>query len=464
MTSLPRAAALAGLLAAVLAAGGCRRRTHFSSRGDASAVVVVAQKGSDDLGTLPAEVEPNNTVAGAQVLAFGGDPLAAGVAGTLPGTGKGADADVFKIVIPGLGLDAGAETAAPADALAARRLIVDLRPDDGLAPVLQLLDAAARPVVTTSAAAGERDGLPNIAVAPGGTYFLRLRAERPAKSGPDAGAGSGYRLAVRVVDFEVGDEREPNDRAAQATELSAAHTSPEAAGFFGWRRDEDWYRLPVEGLPAGTVLNLELDGVEGVSATLSLNDAAGAKMATAHGRRGERVVLRNVGIGASPTAPVVGRDAAVGGHAVYVVVRAESGRNLERRYTLHVQAELAKEGSETEPNDDPAHASPLPDGLTTGFLPPGDVDVFRYTPSGPTALDLEVTPPDRVNVKLEVLRADGTPLASADEAGRRQPERLTNVAVSEPVLVRLTQRKGDGNADEAYQLRVTSHPPAEAPR
>jgi hypothetical protein len=396
------------------------------------------------------------------LLAFGGDPLGAGVAGTLPGTGRAADVDIFKIVIPGLGLDAGAETGGPADALAARRLIVELRPDPGLAPVLQLLDAAARPVVTTAAAAGERDGLPNIAVAPGGTYFLRLRAERPAK-GADAGAGGGYRLAVRVVDFEVGDEREPNDRAAQATELGGAHTNPEVAGFFGWRRDEDWFRLPVEGLPAGTVLDLELDGVEGVSAALALHDAAGAKMASAHGRRGERVVLRNVGLG-PPAAPVAGRDAAAGGRAVYLVVHSEGGRNLDARYTLHVRAELAKEGSETEPNDDPAHASPLPDGLTTGFLPPGDVDLFRYTPSAPTALDLEVTPPDRVNVKLEVLRADGQPLASADEAGRRQPERLVNVPVSEPVLVRLTQRKGDGNADEPYQLRVTSHPPAEAPR
>jgi hypothetical protein len=133
-----------------------------------------------------------------------------------------------------------------------------------------------------------------------------------------------------------------------------------------------------------------------------------------------------------------------------VVVRSDGGRNLERRYTLHVRAELAREGTETEPNDDAAHASPLADGLTTGFLSPGDTDVFRYTPAGPTALDLEVTPPDRVNVKLEVLRlADGQPLASADEAGRRQPERLVNLVVTEPVLIRLSQRKGDGNADEA---------------
>jgi hypothetical protein len=92
--------------------------------------------------------------------------------------------------------------------------------------------------------------------------------------------------------------------------------------------------------------------------------------------------------------------------------------------------------------------------------------VFRYSPVAPTALDLELTPPDRVNAKLEVLRlSDGQPLASADEAGRRQPERLTRVAVSEPVLIRVSQRRGDGNADEPYQLRVTAQAPAvEVPR
>jgi hypothetical protein len=458
-----RALALAGVLAAGAGACQCRPRARFSSRGDAASVVVVAQKNADDLNApLSDEVEPNDSAAKAQQLAFAGDPLVAGVSGTLPGVGKAADTDVFRIVIPGLGLDGGGADAGT-DALTARRLIVDLRPDEGVSPILQLLDAASRPVVTSGGAPGERDGLPNIAVAPGGTYFLRVRGDRPAKAVPDAGAAkNGYRMVVRVVDFEVGDEREPNDKAAQATELGAAHTNPEVAGFFGWRRDEDWYRLPVEGLPAGSVLDLELDAVEGVTGALAVHDAAAVKVAGAHGRRGERVVLRNVGL-APPAPPVAGRDAAAGGRAVYLVVRAEGGRNLERRYSLHVRAELAKEGSETEPNDDAAHASPLPEGLTTGYLPPGDTDVFRYTPTGPTTLDLEATPPDRVNLKLEVLRADGQPLASADEAARRQPERLTNLTVTEPVLVRLTQRRGDGNADEPYQLRVTSRPAAVPP-
>jgi hypothetical protein len=464
MIQTPRAIALAGLLALSLGAGGCegcRKRTRFSSRGDAAAVVVVAQRGADDLGALPEEVEPNNTVAAAQLLPFTGDPLVAGVSGAVAAAGKTADADVFKLVIPGLGLDAGSEASAPT--LAARRLAVELRPDADLSPVIQLLDAAGKQVELESASAGERAGFPNIAVAPGGTYFLRVRGSKSNKPPADGGVGrGGYRLAARVVDFEVGDEREPNDRAAEATELGGAHTSPEVAGYLGWRGDEDWYRLPVEGLPAGTLLDLELDGVEGVSAGLSLHDGAAATLASAKGRRGERVVLRNLALGPAALA-AAGRDAAAGGRAVYVVVRTDGGRNLDARYTLHVRAEVAKEGTESEPNDDPAHASPIAEGLTTGFLLPGDTDVFRFTPPGPASLDLEVTPPDRVNVKLEVLRADGQPLASADEGGRRQPEHLAGVPAAEPVLIRLTAHKGEGNGDEPYQLRVTVHPAGAAP-
>jgi hypothetical protein len=462
-----RALALAGLATAV-AAGGCGgcRRQRFPSRGDAASVVVLAPRAADDPGgPLADEGEPNNTVATARLLAFGGDPLVAGVAGTLPGGGKAADVDLFKVVVPGLGLDAGAgDTAAPGDALSARRLVVEVKPEEGIAPVLQLLDAAGRPVITSSSPAGERDGLPNVAVAPGGTYFLKLRAERAApRGGPDAGAARlGYRMVVRVVDFELGDEREPNDRAPQATELGGAQTNPEVAGFFGWRKDEDWYRLPVEGLPPGSVLDLELDAVEGVTGALAVHDAAGVRLTGAQGRKGERLALRNVGVPAGgPAAPAAGgRDGGgAAGRSVYVVVRSDGGRSLDRRYILHVRAELAREGSETEPNDDGSHASPLADGLSSGFLPPGDTDVFRYAPGVPTALDLEVTPPDRVNVKIEVVReSDLQPLATADGAGRRQVERLTGVAIDDPVFVRLTQRKGDGNADEPYQLRVTPRP------
>jgi hypothetical protein len=442
----PLAVALA-LLAAALPGAGCKRN-RLRPRGDGAAVVVI-ERGAGQGGVAP-EREPNNTVAGAQSLPLTGDPLVAELAGTLPGSGKNADLDVFKLVIPG-GTDA-----APPDgaALGARRLMVEVRSDPDLAVVLQLLDAAGRPVLTTSAGSGEPDGLPNVAVAPGGTYFLRLRPAERTRSSPDAGASAvaGYRLLVKVVDFEMGEEREPNDRAAQATDIGAAARNPEAAGFYGWRKDEDWYRLSVDGLPPGSVLDLELEAVEGVVGGLALHDAAGARLAATHGRRGERVALRNLAV---PPAPSDGQ-----GRVVYVVVRTEGGRNIDHRYALHVRAGLAQEGTETEPNDDPAHASPAAEGLTTGFLGPGDVDVYRYAPPLPVTVDVEVSPPEGTRVKVEMTRQrDGQMLATAGTAGRGQPERLAAVAVSEPVLIRIVSRRGEGNSDEPYQIRIQSKAP-----
>jgi hypothetical protein len=431
---------------------GCRR-SRLGPRGDGAAVVVVDPAAA---GQGITEREPNNTVATAQPLVLAGDPLAAGVTATVPGTGKAADVDVFKLLVPG-----GTDAALPdAGALGARRLLVEVRPDPDLALTLAWLDAAGRPVVTTTSGAGEPDGLPNLAVAPGGTYFLRVRAvERSARPSSDAGApaSTGYRLLARVVDFEVGEEREPNDRAAQASDLGAAARNPEAAGFHGWRKDEDWYRLSIDGLPPGSVLDLELEGVEGVVAGLALHDGAGVRLVGTHGRRGERASLRNVAVPHAGPTPAGGEAAA--GRAVYVVIRTEGGRNIDRRYALSVRAGLAQEGTETEPNDDQAHASSLGDGLTTGYLGPGDVDVYLYVPALPGSVDVQVSPPEGARVKVEMLRqGDGQPVASAASAGRGEPERLSGIAVSEPVLIRITSRRAEANPEEPYQIRVESHP------
>jgi hypothetical protein len=458
-------------------AGGCRR-ARIRGRPDGAVVVVAARPVDDSSIPLADEVEPNNTLAAAQTLVFTDDPRTAGVSGTLPlgAAGSPADTDIFKIVVPAAPLavpDGGladARVPAPspsgdAGAPPDRRLIVDLRPQEDLAVALQVLDAAGRKIEGSDAESGQPDGFPNIAVTVGGTYFLRLRpvpgaAARSVRSVPDGGTPRvGYRLVARVVDFGIGEEHEPNDRAAQATDLGPAVGNPEAAGFFGWRKDEDWYRLPLDGLPPGAVVDLEIDAVEGVSGGLALHDGAGTRISGTRGRRGERVALRNLAVPGGPASPAAGR-----GRSYYIVVRTEAGRSLDRRYGLHVHAGLAQEGTETEPNDEPGRASAISDGATTGFLGAGDVDVYRYVPALPVALDIEVTPPEGLNVKIEVLRArDGQSLASGGGAGRGQAERLTGIPVAEPVFIRLSPRRGEGSQAAPYELRLSSHPPTAAP-
>jgi hypothetical protein len=143
---------------------------------------------------------------------------------------------------------------------------------------------------------------------------------------------------------------------------------------------------------------------------------------------------------------------------VFVVVSADSGRNLDVRYTLHLKSEEAKADVEIEPNDDPAHAVPIADGTLTGTLGPGDVDVFRYSAIVPTELNVEVQPPPHSDVRLDVLREDGTPIMKVDVAKRGGAERLPNLFVSGTVLLRLQGQKGAGNLDDPYRLNVSGRP------
>jgi hypothetical protein len=419
----------------------CRRAPHFV-RGDAAAVVVVRR--ARDAGSAPriAEREPNNTQAQAQELTWVGIPPAAAIEGRIEGAdaGKAADIDMFKLVVPGSRVAASLDAGQAVDwLLHAKRLSVVISPEAGLALALDLLDEDLRLIKTVAGGPGETVGLPNMAVMPGFTYYLRARAA-PAKKGrraADAGApaGSLYQMAVALLDFEVGDEREPNDRPESAGELSWQGGSALAAGLFGWHRDEDWYRLPLDAMETGWVLNLDLEGVEGVAAGLAVNDSAGRKIVAVRGRKGERLTLHSLAL---PSVAADAGIAAAGRRWWYLVVRAESGIDRERRYVLHAEAVLpeVRAGLETEPNDDAAHASSLADGTTTGYLPLGDVDVFRYSAGEPRELDIEVSPPSRVRVRVEVSRErDGQVLAEAFAAKTHQTVRVLKISCpAEPVL------------------------------
>jgi hypothetical protein len=436
--------------------GACHR-SALPPRPDGAAVVVTTDAPSAE-GNVPlaAEAEPNDSLATAQRLGFGGD-LTTGVAATLhEGQGKARDSDLYRLDVPppepGSAPPPAPALAGDAGALPGplrRVLRVDVLPEVALGVTLEALDDQGQPLAMTGAgAAGETVTLPNLAVTPG-TYFLRVRAA--AGTGVVAGNGAGgYHLVARVSPLEVGAEIEPNGKAAMATELAAPG---EAVGYFGWRHDQDWYRVPTAGLADGSVLAADLEPAPGVTASLLVFDSVEQKLTEAHGGKEERVALRSVRVPA-------------GEPYVYVVVRADAGSNADVRYNLRLRAELPKAGGEVEPNDDPAHAQPIPDvgegGAATvaGYLGRGDVDVYRYEAPTPVELDVEATPPERVDIKLEILRPDGSVLARADTGKRREAERLPNVFVGGgAALIRLSAGKGDGNPDEPYQLSIAAHPP-----
>jgi len=424
-----RATVLLGLAVGLT---GCHRG-GLPPRPDGAAVVVTTETSDDGVAT-GAEVEPNDTLAAAQRLAVT-ESTPAAVAGTLAMHGPKRDVDLFRVELPAG--DAGAVATTDAGAPPPRVVLrADLRPVAGLSVSLDALDEAGHTVIATAGQPGEAIAIPNLAVR-SGAVLLRVRA-----AGGEVPAAT-YRLAVRLAPFDNGAEIEPNGDAPHATELALGG---EAVGYLGWHRDQDWYRVSTVGIAEGSVLSADLDPIVEVSATLQLIGTDGHKVSEARGRKGERVTLRNLRL-------------APGDGPVWLVVRAEIGWSGAARYNLRPRAELAKAGTEAEPNDDVAHAQPIEDGTALGYLPRGDIDVYRYSTPGMALLDVEVTPPARATVQVEVLREDGSLLARA-ESDRHGPAHLGGTPIpGGPIFVRVTPRKGSGNADEPYRLAISSRPP-----
>jgi hypothetical protein len=448
---------IAGAAAALVASGpGCRCSRPRLERGDAAAVVVRHQDP-----TLPAalpavdESEPNDGAAAPM-------PLALGEAGGLVLRGSlatPADKDLFALALPG---------SPPADGAAAQesvsRLAVEIVPAAELPTVLELRDAAGAVVGASTGRPGQRHGLPNLAAPPGARYTIQVA--RAGKAAAGAGASpeaASYSLVVRLLSFEGGEEREPNDQAGQATPVGPSHTSPEAAGFVGGPRDQDWYRVALGALGEGNVLTVEVEPPPELAVGLSVLDAGERRVAVARGRKGQTVALHNLAAEAlRPRTPLPpGEGGAPPEPSFLVTVRGEGGSfDLEHRYVLRVRADPGSDG-EREPNEDAQSASPLAGpGDVTGYLGAGDVDVYRLEAPAGASVTIEVEPPKRLDIVLE-LAAAGPGSASperwlrADEGRRGQPERLGPwAAPGGPVLIRISPKKGETGAPEPYRLAV----------
>jgi hypothetical protein len=249
------------------------------SRPDGAAVVVASDSVGDSGVTVSDEVEPNDLLATAQVLTPT-SVMGVGIAGHLlaPSGSKAKDVDLYRVVVspPAVVMaEADGSTSPPY-----QRLEIVVRPDAALSVSIDALDDLGKTLVASvGTVPGETEGIANLAVIPG-TYFVRVKPGLASTSGAGApgsataavrrdagianGAAAAYRLTVRLLPFEAGDEVEPNGKGTLANDVVAG---ADVAGFLGWRHDEDWYRLPLAGLPEGSVLSADLDPPDQVGAS-----------------------------------------------------------------------------------------------------------------------------------------------------------------------------------------------------
>ena len=383
--------------------------------------------------------------------------------------------------------------------------VVDVRLSaiPGTDTVLEVFDVSRnRLAVVNGEGEGGAERLPNLGLKD--KLLLRVSSVR-------RGAGGAYSLALLFGEPAPGFEVEPNDRAADATEVPSAPGGQGpwvVQGLLGHGADEDFYRLvlapggPEDGgtVPdAGTAAAQEVpspqavgpgaDGgaaaapevarlpfrigvsaVPGVRFEVQVLSEAQAQLFLGRGQEGAAFDQRNVGVRATD-------------RVVYVVVRsawsgagkeAKRGSNPDVPYTLTVAREAAGANSEIEPNDDLAHATPLPlNGFREGFLSPAsDVDCYVLRVPQPSLARFELSGIDRVDLVLSVVEPGAKPgtekvLLRSNDGAVKEPERLNSVACASECYVKVegAARKVDGkwvrdmeNPDQAYRLTVSTTP------
>ena len=387
----------------------------------------------------------------------------------------------------------------------------------GTVVLLEVYDETrTRLAAVSSEAEGQPVRFPNLTVR--GKLLLRVSAVRK-------GNGGAYTLSVRYGQPRPGMEIEPNDRHADATELQPQGDVWTVQGLYGSPGDEDHFRIVLDaaadaglaeaslpdagastaaappapgeppreqGFPAQPpplggaraevdagqaapeppriALRLELSGVPGVRPEVQILSEAEATLFTARGTEGQPLSQRNVAVRATDRViDVVVKSAWTG-----TGKDARRGFDPEHPYTLTVSREAAGANAEYEPNDDLAHATPLPlDGYREGFLTPKtDVDYYVVRPPQPSLVRFELSGVEKLDLQLSLVEPGPKPgtervLQRSNDGAVKEPERLNSVACAKECYVKVegALRKVDGkwvrefeNPDQPYRLTVRTVP------
>jgi len=366
----------------------------------------------------------------------------------------------------------------------------------GIPGTVVLLEAYDETRTRLAAVSAEGEGqparFPNLTVR--GKLLLRVSAARK-------GGGGAYTLSVRYGEPRPGMEVEPNDRHADATEITPQGDAWTIQGLYGAPGDEDHYRIvldttadgglpdtgtaamplpdagaaatvqatsppqeppreqgfPAQPPPLGTArvevdaggappevpriaLRLELSGVAGVRPEIQVLSEAEAQLFTARGTEGQPLSQRNVAVRATDRViEVVVKSAWTG-----TGKDAKRGFDPEHPYTLTVSREAAGANAEYEPNDDIQHATPLPlDGYREGFLTPKtDVDYYVVRPSQPSLVRFELSGVEKLDLQLSLVEPGSKPgtehvLQRSNDGAVKEPERLNSVACERECFVKV---------------------------
>ena len=285
--------------------------------------------------------------------------------------------------------------------------------------------------------AGAGEVLPNVGIG-AGEYLIVVRegGKRPS------GVETPYTLRATIVPAQPGDELEPNDTRPDAQEVAVGQT---ITGYYGRRRDVDWYRLKLPENVQASNLRVELTGLQSVPfASLSAQDEIEVVLKKGSTGRGTNVLFPNVAV-------------RMGQRLVYLVTSAGKRYSPTDKYTITTQLTPAGPDEEREPNDRTVQATPLRAGQKMkGFLAPaGDEDFFVVDVAAPSVARIGVTGVENVDLTLALVDADGKVLLLVDDGGLRDGEIVPNAFLpAGRAFVRVAAKKRQENVFATYELTV----------
>ena len=320
----------------------------------------------------------------------------------------------------------------PEDLSADSRIRVEYDGLDNVRANLSLRDGRGKVVQARWSPLGGGVTLANL-VLPAGAKILHVVVRCHTTANPE----SRYYLRVLASVPPGPTEREPNHKPELATPLSPG--TP-VAGLLADNLDHDLYVVKVTEptmIRAEATVPLDLD------VALAVMTAEGKVLWEANdGKRREPEVIP-----AFPVQPP----------AAYLRVRAPRRGAVSAVSPYRLKAKLVSEsGLEREPNDKRTAANnwPGPQSVLRGYMhPTKDVDYFRLVASG-EQLKLVAQPPSGMALKVELLDASGTMVASSKQDAAFGKVQLNSPVKPDDVYYLRISAPGTTNPDREYQLEM----------
>ena len=356
-------------------------------RSDREAPAVVEVEGSAQIDLAAArEAEPNDTRDKATPLKL---PVA--VSGTLASE---KDVDLYTLEVPRSG-DL---------AFAIDELDLDV--------AVELLDAGGEKLAASDRGpARTTEGIPNYPVNKGDKLYVAVkefvdpkRKKRKKDKEGDDGKRPPYRLEVRMLEGSADElEREPN---SEADDARTVLLGDRPSGYLGWSGDVDLWKLSLQGFGENNLIDLSIEGIDGIALQLVLTDARGEKVLERTGRKSGALYVRGLSGIDSP----------------HLLARISGDRSHPtQRYRLQFATRHRDEGAEVEPNDTGTTATELAgeaSGGGSGHLTDEDVDYFTIEPTAePVSVTIGVEGPAGVTFALEAW-AGGKSIGSTKGRGK----------------------------------------------